>query len=262
MYLRRPCRATNITHRLSSRYRGFITRWLPLLPASAAFLPSFKSIFTCILQPHLPPWLTLTPRGRIILTLRKSHTHCTLRKSRTSPELCSARSSMVCRTFLLSARVHRSIILGIVIVLFFQCMDALFDRGNRAKGGTKWPLIAHTIAMFLFATVYTATALDLQSNAYIDNREFPGIDGLVPPGPLGYQLSIYYKAIVLVPNLMVLLNSWLADGLLVSSAPTQLTRYLRWPSCSAISLLYHLCQEPLGRRISLLDVSRLCGYVL
>jgi len=71
------------------------------------------------------------------------------------------------------------------------------------------------VAMFSFVTVYVATSLDLQSISYIDNREFPGIDGIVPPGPLGYQLSIYFKAINLVANLMVLLNNWLADGLLL-----------------------------------------------
>ena len=123
---------------------------------------------------------------------------------------------MVRRYMRPSTRSHPSTIPGIVIVMFFQCMDALFDPVNRAKGGTKWPLVAHTAAMFSFVTVYIATSLDLQSISYIDNREFPGIDGLVPPGPLGYQLSIYYKAINLVPNLMVLLNNWLADGLLVS----------------------------------------------
>ena len=101
--------------------------------------------------------------------------------------------------------------------MFFQCMGALFNPANRTKGGIKWPLVVHTAAMFSFATVYTGMALDLQSISFIDNRAFPGVDGLVFPGPLGYQLSVYYKAINLVPNFMVLLNNWLADGLLVSS---------------------------------------------
>ena len=154
---------------------------------------------------------------------------------------------------------YRSIILGIVIVLFFQCIGALFNPENRARGGTKWPLVAHTAAMFSFATIYTATSLSLQSDSYIDNREFPGVDGLVPPGPLGYQLALYYKAIVLVPNLMVLLNNWLADGLLVSTTLTQSTEYLKiFP---ALSLLHHLCQELLGYRLSLLDVPCFRGYV-
>ena len=95
-------------------------------------------------------------------------------------------------------------------------MSAFFNPANRPKGGIKWPLIVHTALMFSFVTIYTGTSLDLQSVSYIDNREFPGVDGLVPPGPLGYQLFIYSSAISIVPNLMVLLNNWLADGLLVS----------------------------------------------
>jgi hypothetical protein len=111
---------------------------------------------------------------------------------------------------------NRFIVLGIVIVLFFQCMGAFFNPANRLKGGIIWPLVAHTALMFSFVTIYTATSLDLQSISFIDNREFPGVDGLVPLGPLGYQLCIYSTAIGIVPNLMVLLNKWLTDGLLVS----------------------------------------------
>lgn len=96
-------------------------------------------------------------------------------------------------------------------------MSAFFNPANRPKGGIKWPLVAHTTVMFSFVTVYVGTSLHLQSISYIDNRAFPGVDGLVPPGPLGYQLLIYSTAINIVPNVMVLLNNWLADGLLVSS---------------------------------------------
>lgn len=125
-----------------------------------------------------------------------------------------------------SIRAHQSTVLGIVIVLFFRCIAALFSPTNRSKGGIKWPLVAHTVVMFSFVTVYTATSLDLQSISYIDNREFPGVDGLLPPGPLGYQLFIYSKAINIVPNVMVLLNNWLADGLLVKFVLIQPPRCL------------------------------------
>lgn len=94
-------------------------------------------------------------------------------------------------------------------------MSALFNPVNRAKG-IKWALVAHTIAMFSFVTVYTATGLDLQSISYIDNREFPGIDGVLSPGPLGYQFLIYSNIINVVPTLMFQFNNWLADGLLVN----------------------------------------------
>jgi hypothetical protein len=101
--------------------------------------------------------------------------------------------------------------------LFFQCIGALLDPANRKGGGIKWGLVAHTVAMFAFVTVYTATNLFFQSAAYIDNREYPGTDGL-SPGPIGYQLSAYYKPIAFMPSVMFLLNNWLADGLLVGSA--------------------------------------------
>jgi len=76
-------------------------------------------------------------------------------------------------------------------------------------------LVAHTVAMFSFATVYTATGLDLQSISYIDNRDFPGIEGVLSPGPLGYEFLIYSNAINVVPTLMFQFNNWLADGLLL-----------------------------------------------
>ena len=97
-------------------------------------------------------------------------------------------------------------------------MTALFDPVHRGMEGIKWGLAFHTIAMFSVATVGTAMQLNVQSICYIDNRKFPGIEGLLPPGPLGYQWLVYSKALGIVPDLMFFLNSWLADGLLVSSS--------------------------------------------
>ena len=84
--------------------------------------------------------------------------------------------------------------------------------------------------------------LNIQSISYIDNREFPGNDAL-PPGPLGYQYLIYSKAITIVPNLMFLLNNWLADGLLVSSVPNSIfhaphVSYL----CSSIAATFFMAR--------------------
>lgn len=112
--------------------------------------------------------------------------------------------------------VCSSSIEGIVISLFFQCMGALLGNPCTRKG-TKWGLVVHVVAMFLFATIYTAVTLNIQSISFIDNRDFPGIGDALPPGPVGYQSLIYSKAISIVPNVMFLLNSWLADGLLVGS---------------------------------------------
>lgn len=90
-------------------------------------------------------------------------------------------------------------------------MGTLLDPTNRTRGGIKWGLVVHTVAMFSFLTIYTGMNLDLQSISYVDNREFPD-------APLLYQFNISTTAISVVPNVMFPLNQWLADGLLVSSA--------------------------------------------
>lgn len=107
-----------------------------------------------------------------------------------------------------------AIFYGVVIVLFFQCLTALFSSAYRTRQGVRWGLVAYTMTTFSFVTIFTAMNLDIQSVSYIDNRDFPGNDEL-PPGPLGYQYLVYSKAISIVPNLMFLLNNWLADGLLL-----------------------------------------------
>ena len=96
-------------------------------------------------------------------------------------------------------------------------MIALLHPTNRANGGTRWELVAHTAATFTFVTIYTAMTLHIQSISYIDNREFPGTNDVLAPGPLGYQDSISSRAISIVPDLMSLLSQWLADSLMVGS---------------------------------------------
>ena len=77
--------------------------------------------------------------------------------------------------------------------------------------------MAYTAISFSFVTIFTAANLNIQSISYIDNREFPGTDQQ-PPGPPGYQYLIYSAPLSIVGNLMFVLNNWLADGLLASSA--------------------------------------------
>lgn len=115
-------------------------------------------------------------------------------------------------------RSARSTILGIAVVLFFRCMSALLNPINRTNGdgSIKWLFVAHTAAMFSIVTVYTGMYLNLQSISFIDNREYAGSDGGLPPGPIGYQHLIYNKPISFSPHIMFMLNTWLADGLLVS----------------------------------------------
>jgi len=94
-------------------------------------------------------------------------------------------------------------------------MAALLDPANRRREGIKWGLVIYTTVMFAVVTGFTATNLDIQSISYIDNREYPGNDVLIP-GPLGYEFLIYSKPLTIICNLMFLLNNWMADGLLVS----------------------------------------------
>lgn len=94
-------------------------------------------------------------------------------------------------------------------------MAALLNL-DRTRERTKWGLVVHAVAMFSFVTIYTAMTLNIQSISFIDNREFPGVGDVLPPGPVGYQFFIYSKPISIVPNVMFVLNNWLADGLLVS----------------------------------------------
>ena len=105
---------------------------------------------------------------------------------------------------------------GTLIVLFFKCMTALFNPVYRRGEAVKWGLVSFTVVMFSLATVHTAMDLNLLSTSYIDNRDFPGVEGVSYPGPYGYMESIYFKAINIISNATFPLNNWLADGLLVS----------------------------------------------
>lgn len=115
--------------------------------------------------------------------------------------------------------------------------------------------------MFSIATIYTAINLHQQSNSHINGREFPGVDGVVPPGPTGYQDLLYIKAITIVSTTMFLLNSWLADALLVSPVCNSVAQVSNLASHPALSLLHHLFHELLGHRPALPDVPCLSGSV-
>lgn len=112
----------------------------------------------------------------------------------------------------------KSFDLGILTVLFFQCMAALFNPVNPRREGIRWGLVTYTVAMFSFVTVLAGMGLHIMSICYIDNREFPGIGGNSLPGPIGYQYFIRQTALSITPSLMFFLNNWLADCLLVGSS--------------------------------------------
>ena len=100
--------------------------------------------------------------------------------------------------------------------MFFQCIAALFNSGHRRGEPIKWGIVSYTLLMYLIVTVGTAAQFDVQSISYIDNRRFPGIEGVSHPGPIGYQLSIAPEAISVIQNVTFALSNWFADGFLVS----------------------------------------------
>ena len=116
------------------------------------------------------------------------------------------------------SRLIRSVLVGILVVLFFQCMVALLSSANRRREGIKWWLVVYTALMFSCATILVGTGHAVQFDSYIDNREYPGVEGQRIPGPLGYRAALGPGALLTTDALMFQLNYWLADGFLVSSS--------------------------------------------
>lgn len=139
-------------------------------------------------------------------------------------------------------------------------MSALLSRANRKTGAIRLGLIAHTVAMFSFVTIYVTVDFHILSISHIDNRAFPGGDGL-PPGPVGYRLFLYSKPIGMIIQVMFLLNNWLANGLLVSSVSKDQS-----PGCSTafpvVSLLCYLYHGLSGHCPPVSDLPHLHRYVV
>ena len=168
--------------------------------------------------PELCPALSKS-RGLITQMLQSFHPICTLGRRVISPEVSSAQFSTVCSGYahLLVLTLFIRFIPGIIIVLGFSCVTALFNPTLRRGEPIKWGLVSYTAVMFSIATVQTAMYFQLQSISYIDNREFPGEDAaLLSPGPYGYQASIISEALSVFPSVLFFLSEWLADGFLVS----------------------------------------------
>ena len=101
-------------------------------------------------------------------------------------------------------------------MLFFQCMAGLFNPVHRKGERIKWGLVSYTVVTFLTVIVGTVMNLGYQSASYVDNRELPGVEGVSPPGPFGYQLFTTSSVPAMITSVSFPLNNWLADGLLVS----------------------------------------------
>ena len=95
-------------------------------------------------------------------------------------------------------------------------MTALFNPVHRRGEPIKWGLVSYTVVMFSLVTVGAAVQFYVESISYVDNRDFPGVRGVLPPGPIGYQSLIQPKPISVIQNVTFALSNWLADGFLVS----------------------------------------------
>lgn len=122
-------------------------------------------------------------------------------------------------------RSVRSDNLGIVIILFVQCMAVLLSPNSRARGDIKWRLVVFAAVMFSLATIGAALGFTFRSVIFINGREFPGAQGgEIPPGPLGYSDILFPQAINIVCEITFQFNQWLADGFLVRSLSKSVTR--------------------------------------
>lgn len=113
--------------------------------------------------------------------------------------------------------------------------------------------------MFSALTLNNATSLDLYPISYIDNRDFSGTPF---SGPYGYQWLLYAKAIGIIPSVMFVLNTCLADGFLVSSMLNQPRIALPQAISADLSLLCNLLQGLPGHRLTLPNVPYFFGCVL
>lgn len=142
---------------------------------------------------------------------------------------------------------------GIIVVLFVQCMAALFNPVHRGKEGIKWGFVSYTVTIFLTVTVVTTTNLNTQSISFIDHRELPNFFPGILSGPMGYLWVLHQGPFGVVTNLAFLLNYLLADGLLVSSLfGSAFTRPIPTPAPPpALPLLRNLPQKSLGNYLPL-----------
>ena len=106
---------------------------------------------------------------------------------------------------------------GMLIILYFETIAALLSPFHRKGQSIKWGLVGYSTVMFGLVTTFTAMNVWLQQLSYIDNREFPGVPGTLPPGPIGWSLFMYSKPLVIIPNACFIIANWMADGLLVST---------------------------------------------
>jgi len=103
-----------------------------------------------------------------------------------------------------------------VIVLYLECAVAISKPPINRRMGRRWGLLAYTTFLLILGTIYTVCNLRVRQLSYIDNREFPGKEPTLPPGPIGYTLFSQSKPTSMLAAGSFAMANWMADGLLVS----------------------------------------------
>ena len=125
-------------------------------------------------------------------------------------------------------------ILGMLVVLFFRCMSALFNPAHRRGERVKWGLVFYTVMMFSLVTAYTAMNLHMLSMSI--NHPKPRSR----PGIYEYLNVVYFDAIAVIPRAVFRLTNLSADGLLVSP----LFDVVQEPHANSSSFIVVTCSTP------------------
>lgn len=90
-----------------------------------------------------------------------------------------------------------------MFVLYWQSMQVILRRRKDFFLGI------HATALFTVGTFYLIGCMILTGKIFIDHR-------MVPGGPVAALTMVYSQPIVMLANASFPLQSWLADGLIVS----------------------------------------------
>lgn len=102
---------------------------------------------------------------------------------------------------------HNELSLGAVVILFFQCTDALTRRPSRSN--RQWITFGFLCATFVFASGAVGFQLRWSEMTFIDDRAYPG-------GPLAFDTRFFNTWIPMAGNSCPIIVNWLTDALLVS----------------------------------------------
>jgi hypothetical protein len=96
---------------------------------------------------------------------------------------------------------------GILVAIFAQLLPHI---AKSVHGKTlNLPLAVYSSVMFALGTMFLVSSLVTGIDLFIDYRNYPG-------GPAGYATVIFNTPVTMLGNVMFIVASWLADGLMVS----------------------------------------------